>query len=133
MNRLLPYNIQKAVIFPFSKEMHSLIRFEEYLNFEIIDVYDTKYSCLVGASTNHIMKIDNNRNHTIKNIDHIDWDTFDTIIVGHLEYLSDLFKYNDYERRFIEKICQNKKNIYSFDDLRNIGFTTSNNVFFPNR
>lgn len=46
------FKIKKAALFPFNKEMHSILRFEDKLDFEITDVYDTKYSLRVGKNTN---------------------------------------------------------------------------------
>lgn len=51
----LPFDIQNAAIFPFAKEMHSLIRYSNLLDFEIVDVYDTKYSSKIGSNTAHLM------------------------------------------------------------------------------
>lgn len=56
IDRNLPFSIKKAVLFPFNKEMHSLLRFSSDINFEIVGVYDSKYSANVGATTSHIMK-----------------------------------------------------------------------------
>ncbi len=127
----LPYQIKKAAIFPFSKETHSLIRFEPYLDFEIVDVYDTKYSTLVGASTNHLLNISNFNNHTIKNIDDMDWESFDTIIVGHLDYVADILGDSKYAKHLIENFRKHEKNIFSFDDLRKSGFDRATDIYFP--
>ena len=81
--------IKKAALFPFFKEMHSLIRFADMLDFEITGVYDSKYSALVGSTTDHIMK-DTVASHTIQNIEQIQWHTFDTLILGHLDEMSKL-------------------------------------------
>lgn len=127
----IPCRIEEAVVFPFSKEVHSLIRFEQNLSFKIVDVYDTKYSTLVGASSNHLLNISNPNDHIIKNIESIDWMSFDTIIIGHLDYLSDILGDQRYAKSFIEKICQKGKNIFSFDDLRNFGFDMTEKIYFP--
>ncbi len=86
----IPFNINKAAVYPFNKEMHSLIRFSELLDFEIIDVYDSKYSATVGMSTNKLMKSEECVNHTVRNISEIDWNSFDTLIIGHIQKLSGL-------------------------------------------
>lgn len=41
IDRNLPFSIKKAVLFPFNKEMHSLLRFSSDINFEIVGVYDS--------------------------------------------------------------------------------------------
>lgn len=48
--------------------MHSILRFEDKLDFEITDVYDTKYSLRVGKNTNKEVKSDSS-GHIIKNIE----------------------------------------------------------------
>lgn len=62
------FKIKKAALFPFNKEMHSILRFEDKLDFEITDVYDTKYSLRVGKNTNKEVKSDSS-GHIIKNIE----------------------------------------------------------------
>ncbi len=65
------FKIKKAALFPFNKEMHSILRFEDKLDFEITDVYDTKYSLRVGKNTNKEVKSDSS-GHIIKNIEKIE-------------------------------------------------------------
>lgn len=42
---------KRAAIFPFQKEMHSLIRYAASLPFAITHVYDLRYAGHVGATT----------------------------------------------------------------------------------
>lgn len=81
------YKDKKAIIFPFNKEMHSLIRFKHLLNFQITDIYDIKYSAKLGASANKLLGMTDAKDYIIKNIDKIDWDSFDILILGHTEEL----------------------------------------------
>lgn len=112
------YNIKckKVVLFPFAKEMHALLRYPELLDFEIVAVYDTKYSGRLGADTNKTLKKDSIHNYKIRNIDNIDWDEFDTIIIGHCDELSMLIHRNNINRKLIEMALKNKKNVYSLDE-----------------
>ena len=107
---------KRAVLFPFNKEMHSLIRFEDNLPFEIIDVYDTKYSARIGASTNLLLNLDSKKNHTIKSIETIDMESFDTLIWGHTDKL---FLYSNPINRkvFLRELLKKGKQIYSFEDI----------------
>ena len=108
------FAIKNAVIFPFNKEMHSLIRYEDLLNFNIVDVYDYKYSAYLNSTTNHIMK-DNVKSFKIKNVEKIDWETFDTIIIGHIPIgANDLKKIRN---NVIINAIEKNKNIFSFDDI----------------
>lgn len=127
-NFILPFHIKRAAIFPFNKEMHSLIRFESELPFEIVGVYDSKYSANVGSTTAHIMKSDV-KEMPINNISNIDWGSFDTLIVGHLDEMGGLVNVSDYKFRIIKKALKFNKNVYAFDDVKNI--VESSRVYCP--
>ena len=109
-------NIHKAVLFPFNKEMHSLIRFKDLLSFDIVAVYDSKYSFNIGSTTDHIMK-SNVESYKIKSIKSIDWDTFDTIILGHLDKLSSLINQKTYVQEILDAVVEHNKQIFAFDNL----------------
>lgn len=127
---------KRVVLFPFNKEMHSLIRFQHLLNFEIVDVYDIKYKATIGASTNHLLKINNGKDHVIKNIEHIDWDMFDTFILGHTDEIEALIRKDAYITSLINQILSKNKYIYAFDDLsntidRNFILYNKEKIFYP--
>ena len=111
------FNIKKAAIFPFNKEMHSLVRFSELLPFEISNVYDVRYSGLVGSTTNHVLKNESLMSRTIENIDKIDWNVFDTLIIGHLEQLERYIDKNKLMEELLMKAIQNRKKVYCFDNV----------------
>ena len=60
---------KNVAIFPFNKEMHSLVRFQSLLPFKIVDVYDIKYSPNIGASTDLLLNIATKNPYTIKKIE----------------------------------------------------------------
>lgn len=107
--------IKKGVLFPFNKEMHALVRFEDMLDFEIVGIYDTKYSSHIGSDTRHVLNA-NVITHPIKNIEKIDWDSFDTMILGHTSELASLLPKLFIDNIIDEALKRNKK-IFSFDDL----------------
>lgn len=109
--------IYKAVIFPFNKEMHSLIRYSDMLSFEIIGLYDTKYSINIGSTTTHVLDDENIPNYLIQNISNIKWEEFDTIILGHMDELSSLMDKSELKEMIIKEAINNNKNIYAFDDI----------------
>ena len=132
VNNELPYVIHKAVLFPFNKEMHSLVRFQDILSFEIVDVYDTKYSGRIGASTGKIIHGNTEKNYIIKNIDAIDWDSFDTIIIGHLDELLVTMDRDEIRDQLTKIALQNKKNIYGFDDYSSfLSNETKSQLYYP--
>lgn len=111
--------IEKAAIFPFNKEMHSLIRYCELLPFEIVDVYDTKYTAIIGSTTDFLLQ-DNVKSIEIKNIKNIKWDKFDTLILGHLEELEKISRKEDIKSEIISLALSHGKQIYSFDSLEKL-------------
>lgn len=129
----LQFNINRAAVFPFNKEMHSIVRFSEFLSFSIADVYDSKYSGQVGATTKQILKEEREANFEIKNIENIAWNTFDTLILGHTDRLSALTDHHGMKQEIINSAVLHNKNIYALDDV-SMFFKDSrlpNNVFFP--
>lgn len=107
----------KAAIFPFNKEMHSLMRFRQLLYVNIADVYDVKYSARVNASVNSLLNIHSSQDFIIKNIEHIDWSSFDTLILGHTDELSHLLHDSHFVEKLVLQAYNEGKYIYSFDDL----------------
>lgn len=107
------YTINKAVVFPFNKEMHSLARFKDILDFEITGFYDTKYSGNIGKYLT-----ESEQNETIMNIESLDWnDDFDTVILGHNSIISQATGIN-YENYIVERCIKYNKNIFSCKDIR---------------
>lgn len=123
------YSIKRAAVYPFNKEMHSLIRFSDLLSFDIVDVYDSKYSATVGISTNRLMKAKNPIDYIVKNISEIDWESFDTLIIGHIQRLSTLTNRIIPKKELIHEALARGKNVYMFD---NYDFSEScPSIFYP--
>ena len=104
---------QKAMVFPFNKEMHSIVRFADRLSFTF-EVCDMRESGLVGSNTS--MKVPGS-DYVIANVMNLDWNRdFDTFILGHNEELSILTK-KDITGYILEKCVEYHKNVFAFDDL----------------
>lgn len=117
---------KQVAIYPFNKEMHSLFRFEDKLKFKITEVYDSKYSLNIGGDTNRLLGI-KGTGHIIKNINNIEWDSFNTIIIGHTSQLLSYTKQQDIHTELIMQAIQRKKYIYSFDKIN----LDSEYIFYP--
>jgi uncharacterized NAD-dependent epimerase/dehydratase family protein len=108
----------KAVIFPFNKETHSLLAYQELINFEISGVADVRFSGNVCRNVSKIInykKLEND--FIVGNIDKLNWnDEFDTIILGHTKALSNLIS-TDLIEYIINNALEYNKNVISFDNL----------------
>lgn len=118
------FNIKNAILFPYNKEMHSLINYNDLLNFNINGVYDIRRMGNVGR------KLKNG--DCISDWVNINWENdFDTIIVGHTHILSEIL-HTDILKELILKCAQYKKNMYSFDSLKEYRKLINNiNFFYP--
>ncbi|MGM0124413.1 hypothetical protein IGI37_001790 [Enterococcus sp. AZ194] len=123
--------IKKAILFPFNKEMHSLVRFHDLLNFSIVGVFDIKYSVNMNKSIINILDDDFCLNQRIQDISTINWEEFDTLIIGHTDALDKVKNFSKNVEMLIEKAEQTKKNIIFFDDRYKEYIGTNRNVYIP--
>lgn len=107
----LPFNIEKAIFFPYNKEISTLLRNADSLICEPIGIFDVKYLGNIGKD----IFISEGTHLIIDTFESIPWEAdFDTVILGHLNELSNISK-KDYMKSFVEKCIIYKKNIYTFD------------------
>ncbi len=104
--------IRKAILFPYNKEIKSLVINRGMVDFEIEGIYDIKYSkdlhkhIQIGSSY-----------YCIENYKNIQWEEdFDTVILGHVQQISRIIN-KDLTKYFIEKSKEYNKFLYGFDDL----------------
>lgn len=103
--------INKASVFPFNKETQNILNYEDELSFQIVDFYDIKYSGNLGSCHTSLFS---ERSFIIKDYKKINWGSFDTLIIGHLEELSVICK-RELKREILEKCLVEHKNVFSFD------------------
>lgn len=112
------HKIKKAIVFPVNKETQALLRYNDLLYFEIIGVYDDKYSGNVGRIV---------FGYTIKSYESINWkDDFDTVILSCVYELSKLTKI-DYADIILKKSIETQKYIYTFEEIN----TNYKRYFYP--
>lgn len=132
-DQAIPFKIEKAITFPFNKEIHSLARNCDMLPFKIIDYFDTKYGVNIGKSLKQLQNI-NSKSTIIKSIGQLDWDDdFDTVILGHVAELSSASSIN-WAEYIVEKCKLFGKNLYSFSDIHALVDTqllSSINLYYP--
>lgn len=125
------FHIDKAIAFPFNKEIHSLARYSNFLYFNLENIYDVKYLRNIGKQISTLFHKKFSRDYTIQNYMNIDWnDNFDTLILGHTRELSALLNI-DLKMYFYQKCIEYKKNIFSFDDLSDIYHCSKIKVYSP--
>ena len=117
------------VLFPFNRETHSLVRFFDSLDFKIAKIYDTKYSGKVSSSTVSTMRDSSVYDCVIENIDNIDFSAFDSFVFGHFTEQEQLLNPN-FRKNLLDQLLQQKKNVFSFDDIHNLGLSYEN-VYCP--
>lgn len=125
------FTIKKAIAFPFNKEMHSVIRFADELYFQLVDIYDIKQTFRVGCYTQELLKDPCSPNYIIKNVENIDWNSFDTLILGCVFDLIKLIGNKDFICELIHEALSRNKNIYAFEDISILGFEQTEKIFFP--
>lgn len=103
----------RAAVFPLNKENYSLVNYYDMAVPDIVDIYDIKYSSNVGRS---ITSFDRKKSFTIKNIDKCEWDTFDTMIIGHVRELSMILG-RDVKKELLQKCLENHKNVFCYDNF----------------
>jgi hypothetical protein len=106
------FKIARAVVFPCNKEVTSILRFSDLLNFELLDVFDINRSGNIGR---RIHGFNSDTCYTVKNIDDCPWGQFDTFILGHT-YDLEFFSKTDERSKLLELCLKNKTNVFSFDD-----------------
>lgn len=120
----------RIAIFPFNKEMHSLIRFSDMMPYTISKVYDCKYTGRIGSTTKSVLK-DEVEEIVIENINEIDMDAFDIFVFGHFEEI-EVYYEEDFRSKLIQKLLESCKYIISFDELSSYGTIGSNDkVYYP--
>lgn len=107
--------MKKAVVFPFNKEIHAIAANEDLLSFEVVGYYDVRLSQAIDKEIQEVHPHIPNRK-IVKNYQEIDWDSFDTLILGHCEELNQLYK-KDLAKELLTMCIQKGKNVYSFSNI----------------
>lgn len=103
--------ISEVAVFPYNKEMHSLINFSHLLNFNIRHIYDVKQ---LGKTGIHVKGLQSGHEFIIENIEDANWRDIDTLIIGHLDQIS-VLGMKQIKEQLLKKCLKNKVNVYSFD------------------
>ena len=102
--------IKKAIVFPYNKEIKTIIRNRKMLNFDIIGVYDIRYSKYLNKQCEEA------KEYTIHSIDTLNWsDAFDTIIVSPVGRIEEAM-YSSVAEIIVNKCIDYSKNAFFFSE-----------------
>ena len=98
--------------------MHSLIRFADMLSFKIVKIYDVKYSPNIGRSAENILNLSVQSKTIVENVNIINWNEFDTLIIGHTHNLfNNIIKSDSVLHLLLSQAEAFAKNVFSFDQF----------------
>ena len=123
--------IQKAIVFPFNKEMHALAQFEKLLPFKVVGYFDSRISLNRNKAISTVCPHIQNSN-IIHSFEEIDWhQEFDTVICGYCQEINRISHY-DYLKEIIVKCKQHNKRLYCFENPHKYSSEADNLQFiFP--
>jgi len=103
--------IKRALIYPYNKEMHALIRYRDLLAFEISHVVDVVGKGAIGKDSGEFIGAKPSGIIVQKKIEDCLQDV-DTIVLGYLDELSRI-KRRDILKEMLELALRHEKNVYS--------------------
>ncbi|MCF0136051.1 MAG: DUF1611 domain-containing protein [Lachnospiraceae bacterium] len=109
--------VEKVAIFPLNKEMQVLCENDDLLSFSIVDIYDVRQSLRIGRRAEEYLHRSMKNELYIEDIRHIQWDEFDTLIVGHLKELSRICG-RDLWSEIVPEALKRGKRVFSLDSPR---------------
>ena len=108
----IPFKINRAVLFPYNKEMHSLLNYSHHLGFKIETICDNKYTGRVGTT---VTSIQGENSSVVRNLEDVDWTKIDTLILGHMDEL-EIMSETRLKQDVLDLCFRNRINVYSFDN-----------------
>ena len=114
--QILP-NLGKCIVFPFNKEIHAIACNEDIVKANIVGYCSHRYSGIIGRKISEVIRWCNN-DKIICDIDKVCWESFDSIILGHVGELERLTKRN-FQEYILHQAKTRGKKVYSFDRPNN--------------
>lgn len=103
----------RIAVFPYNKEVHSIVNFSEMMKGVLVDIYDNKYFKKCGKTVHNF---EGSTEYTIKNIEDINWKSFDILVIGHVDEIERAIN-QDIKRQLLEGCLLNRKDVLCFDDI----------------
>lgn len=107
--------IGRAVLFPYNKEMHSLIRYQDLLPFEIVGVADIPGRMTINKDAGQLIGIPVT-GLLIGSKYEVEFNKGDSVIFGYLDKISSIRKKNVL-KQMVELAINMEKNVFSFYPL----------------
>ena len=119
--------IEKAVIFPYNKEMHGLVRFQELLPFRITRVADVVGKRTIGKDCGEVIGGAESNLIIQQNLEDC-LQYGDTLVLGYLDEISRIKK-RDVLQESIELALKHNKNVYSLSPIANKQYESISKAF----
>ena len=119
--------IEEAVIFPYNKEMHGLVRFRELLPFRITRVADVVGKRTIGKDCGEVIGGSESNLIIQQNLEDC-LQYGDTLILGYLDEISRIKK-RDVLQESLELALKHNKNVYSLSPIVNKQYESISKAF----
>ncbi len=103
--------MKQVGIFPYNKEMMSIINYAFMLDFRVVDIYTCP---ILGNMNRKVQGIYGGDSYGLKNIAEIDYSSIDTLIIGHLSELERLSGVQ-YKKKLLGDCLQQRINVFMLD------------------
>ncbi len=107
--------INKAVVFPYNKEMHGLIRYKDMLPFSISAIVDVVGRRTIGKDSGEVIGALPSNIIVQKSVKEALTDA-DTLVLGYLDEISRI-KRRDIKKEMLELALEHGKNVYSLSPI----------------
>ena len=107
--------IRKAILFPFTKELHAFVRFSDLLDFEIAGIIDLPLRGNVGKDAGEAIGVKPSGTTVVSSIERVT-DSADTLILGYAEELGRL-RGDDVVGRWLAVALDRRLHVFSFQSL----------------
>ncbi len=122
-----PNWIEEAVIFPYNKEMHGLVRFRDLLPFRITRVVDVVGKRTIGKDSGEIIGAADSHLIIQQNLEDC-LQYGDTLILGYLNEISRIKK-RDVLQESLKLALKHNKNVYSLSPIANKQYESISKAF----
>jgi len=111
--------MRRVALYPFSKEMHALVRFHDLLSFDIVRVIDPLGHGAAGRDTGEVLGI-GATGLNVSVYDSRSFDGIDGLVLGHMQRLQEVRR-SDIRSNLLQEALRHRLHVFSFDPLDDVG------------